>query len=568
MVFLLLPWQLSCALFAMITGISAAIAPSNQSTAIGSVTGTYVLQTSNSQDIANLVPLTTDATNMRAGETLPGNLHYTTVDSERNISNTDIAYISCDTGDYNGFMDAFQLLNQTITAHNLSAVILYSIKSSYCGIENATSLEQSFPIFSMTTSGASSELFNLTKASTLNPAQKYFVTIRKRGGGGGGGSNDGNGRPQNPLGPSPSTAVAMIILYSITGIITALFLVIIITGAVRAHRHPDRYGPRNMLGQPRQSRARGLGRAILDTLPIVKFGERDPPKPTDVELGSTAEARNVDSVDGERTGEATQVEQPTSTSPPTADHSGTTTHAGPTEQPSGIAAAETLPTGAAAAGVTTDEGLGCSICTEDFEKGQDIRVLPCDHKFHPECVDPWLLNVSGTCPLCRVDLRPTLSNESSENADHDTDVLAPPLGPEAEVSHRRRTALRDILSLRSRPNASAEERISALRRLREQRRNQSGDVAESASANGSVEDVAAARRSRRISVRLSGVFGGRAARRHGHDDAHIAETASTSSSAGPEPATTVTAATTTTTTTTPPNADSDATGAEAPARRP
>ena len=37
--------------------------------------------------------------------------------------------------------------------------------------------------------------------------------------------------------------------------------------------------------------------------------------------------------------------------------------------------------------------------TEDFVKGQDIRVLPCDDKFHPECVDPWFLNVSGTCPL-------------------------------------------------------------------------------------------------------------------------------------------------------------------------
>lgn len=52
---------------------------------------------------------------------------------------------------------------------------------------------------------------------------------------------------------SPTTAVAMIILYSITGIITALFLCIIVVGAIRAHRHPERYGPRNMLGRPRVS---------------------------------------------------------------------------------------------------------------------------------------------------------------------------------------------------------------------------------------------------------------------------------------------------------------------------
>ena len=46
-----------------------------------------------------------------------------------------------------------------------------------------------------------------------------------------------------------------------------------------------------------------------------------------------------------------------------------------------------------------EEGLGCSICTEDFVKGEDVRLLPCNHQYHPECIDPWLLNVSGTCPL-------------------------------------------------------------------------------------------------------------------------------------------------------------------------
>lgn len=46
-----------------------------------------------------------------------------------------------------------------------------------------------------------------------------------------------------------------------------------------------------------------------------------------------------------------------------------------------------------------DGHLGCSICTDDFCTGEDVRVLPCNHKFHPACVDPWLLNVSGTCPL-------------------------------------------------------------------------------------------------------------------------------------------------------------------------
>ena len=45
----------------------------------------------------------------------------------------------------------------------------------------------------------------------------------------------------------------------------------------------------------------------------------------------------------------------------------------------------------------------CPICIVDFEEGDDIRVLPCDgkHCFHQYCVDPWLLKLSSSCPICR-----------------------------------------------------------------------------------------------------------------------------------------------------------------------
>jgi hypothetical protein len=193
----------------------------------------------------------------------------------------------------------------------------------------------------------------------------------------------GTGQPA-PGGPSPSTAVAMIILYSITGVITALFLIIIVTGAIRAHRHPERYGPRNALGRTRQSRARGLARAMLETLPIVKFGEKDETKP-DVELaGATStDAKTVrDSTLTEAEGERSM------TGGDTKDENATTG-----EQSDSQKAEAPVPAPVA------EEAQGCSICTDDFEIGQDVRVLPCNHNFHPACIDPWLLNVSGTCPL-------------------------------------------------------------------------------------------------------------------------------------------------------------------------
>jgi hypothetical protein len=204
------------------------------------------------------------------------------------------------------------------------------------------------------------------------------------------GTNPGSSNSNNQQTPAPTTAVAMSILYSITGIITLLFLVIIATGAVRAHRHPERYGPRGGFpGRPRQSRAKGLARAMLETIPIIKFGDPDPPKPgsQDVELQEgvseihPAPVEEVDAITEKVEGEP-QVTKEVAPVP----ESGIGPNIRTTESPS-----------PATAGPAPE--LGCSICTEDFEKGQDVRVLPCNHKYHPACIDPWLLNVSGTCPL-------------------------------------------------------------------------------------------------------------------------------------------------------------------------
>ncbi|KAK5006811.1 hypothetical protein LTR16_005820, partial [Cryomyces antarcticus] len=299
-----------------------------------------------------------------------------------------------------------------------------------------------------TTSGQSYATIQL--ASTVNQANNN--------------TNPFNG--PNPLGPSPSTAVAMIILYSITGIITALFLIIIITGAVRAHRHPERYGPRNVLGRTRQSRAKGLARAMLDTLPIVKFGEREENKHSDVELAGS-EAATSSHVHGTSTeGTGRRLSASAVSEPETADVPHPTSSLAPVDR-----AAIPAATGTAAQDISdATEGLGCSICTDDFEIGQDIRVLPCQHKFHPACIDPWLLNISGTCPLCRIDLRPSVSN-TSEGAEGDT-ALAPPLSDEAVpgVAVRRRSAFMNILggSLRGMQDATPAQRLEMLRRVQEE----------------------------------------------------------------------------------------------------
>ena len=68
----------------------------------------------------------------------------------------------------------------------------------------------------------------------------------------------------------------------------------------------------------------------------------------------------------------------------------------PRARPSGLApAADPLP-----------ESIGretCPIYIVDFDDGDDVRVLPCEgkHVLHQACVDPWLLELSSSCPICR-----------------------------------------------------------------------------------------------------------------------------------------------------------------------
>eukprot|EP00934_Nitzschia_sp_Nitz4_P003206 Nitzschia sp. Nitz4//scaffold119_size111653//28316//29500//NITZ4_004183-RA/size111653-processed-gene-0.30-mRNA-1//-1//CDS//3329533815//3196//frame0 len=57
----------------------------------------------------------------------------------------------------------------------------------------------------------------------------------------------------------------------------------------------------------------------------------------------------------------------------------------------------------------------CSICIEDFESGERVRILPrCRHGFHTDCVLPWLTERQGCCPLCKTVVLPESDEEGEE----------------------------------------------------------------------------------------------------------------------------------------------------------
>jgi len=319
---------------------------------------------------------------------MTGNLVNINPSNTNTIKDTDLAYISCDDSAYPGNLKASNVIS--MAAANLpqpQAIILYSTLGNHCNFTFQGGFQYN-AIFTTTDPMVAQSVssLGLNHSSPGNAIILPDMSAVNTNNTGNNGTNNGSSTSDNNvLGPSPTTAVAMIILYSITGIITALFLIIIITGAIRAHRHPERYGPRNALGRPRQSRAKGIARAMLETLPIVKFGDHEnvksPQSGNDVELGSTS---------AETAGANNQVSDPVNEST-----------AGPRRSvEAGLGGALPEATPAYRKDGSHEDGtLGCSICTEDFNRGEEVRVLPCNHKFHPECVDPWLLNVSGTCPL-------------------------------------------------------------------------------------------------------------------------------------------------------------------------
>ena len=68
----------------------------------------------------------------------------------------------------------------------------------------------------------------------------------------------------------------------------------------------------------------------------------------------------------------------------------------------------------------------CSICIDDFEPGEKIRLLPrCGHAFHTDCILPWLTERSGSCPLCKRNVMGdgTDGLEESSAEEHDSNSI-------------------------------------------------------------------------------------------------------------------------------------------------
>jgi hypothetical protein len=296
-------------------------------------------------------------------------------ESNTPLSEADVAFISCNPVD---FVQPFALA----LAQKPAGIVLFSLfRDDFCDVP----ISNPGNSIAMASPGVTRARLIKRNASPEKIATRIFARQTSD-------FTPDKAQQSVVMGAPPNTSVALIILYSITGVVTGLFLLVIVTGAIRAHRHPERYGPRTVpvQGRPRQSRAKGIARAVLDTIPIVRFGA-----PRDGEVEPTKETRDLEMQSGTDLILQENIIPTVEVTEPPPAHNPSAVEINRNEEGGLRSSSETVPI-SYPADLSQDQ---CPVCLDDFEQGQPVRVLPCHHNFHPTCIDPWLLNVSGSCPL-------------------------------------------------------------------------------------------------------------------------------------------------------------------------
>lgn len=92
---------------------------------------------------------------------------------------------------------------------------------------------------------------------------------------------------------------------------------------------------------------------------------------------------------------------------------------------------------------TTDEEEAnectCAICLDVFEDKELVRVLPCGHRYHDDCLIPWLTTRQACCPLCKFDVLEYINSESASKQG---------TGGEEDTTSRRRSRVSNFWQLR------------------------------------------------------------------------------------------------------------------------
>ncbi|RIA92471.1 hypothetical protein C1645_63809 [Glomus cerebriforme] len=243
---------------------------------------------------------------------------------------------------------------------------------------------------------------------------------------------------------------AMIVLYAVSGVVLGLFFIVVITNIIKNRLNAPT--PQTNQGQDPTSRPRrGIARSVLESFPVFFFtmGMKDDDNKKendDLEKGKAKELESdieLETISSDVMKSAPQAEETKDKensldiSSKSSDNTSETNnnnddnsskssqesnpdlpknppiaHIKDSSRSRSISTASNI--SAALTNNKVQEGqLTCPICLDDFESGEELRLLPCQHRYHTLCIDPWLLDISPLCPMCKTDYT---SWESEVNA--------------------------------------------------------------------------------------------------------------------------------------------------------
>lgn len=66
---------------------------------------------------------------------------------------------------------------------------------------------------------------------------------------------------------------------------------------------------------------------------------------------------------------------------------------------------------------TTDKKYDeCSICSDKYQKKEDVSVLDCGHVYHPNCIKEWG-KYKPSCPVCKAEISTYINQTGVEDID-------------------------------------------------------------------------------------------------------------------------------------------------------
>ncbi|KAL8495885.1 hypothetical protein ACS0TY_019852 [Phlomoides rotata] len=61
----------------------------------------------------------------------------------------------------------------------------------------------------------------------------------------------------------------------------------------------------------------------------------------------------------------------------------------------------------------SDPTVLCPVCKDPFVVNSVVKMMPCKHTYHPDCIIPWL-EINNSCPVCRFKL-PKVEERTTDN---------------------------------------------------------------------------------------------------------------------------------------------------------